>query len=169
MQTKPPHPFKWNWIVFSWRVAQCTENVKQGTFRENFSNQNWMTHGIVSYGLKVEYKHSLKCYIEKQFFENSTTGFKPVTLKSLIKTTSAGRGHFELLVSPPRNIKENRKRAITFFRTTFLTPSKHSKDRTKKFVKKIKTFSKKSGPEKKLCLFEAKITKQKRKNSWFWT
>ena len=83
-----------------------------------------MTHGIVSYGLKVEYKHSLKCYIEKQFFENSTPGFEPATLKSLVKSTFAGRGHFELLVSPPRNIKGNRKRAITFFPAYFFDPLK---------------------------------------------
>ena len=52
-------------------------------------------------GLKIEYKHSLKSYIEGQFFEISQPVFEPATLKLLMKITSAGRGHFELLVSPP--------------------------------------------------------------------
>ena len=91
-------------------------------FKQNFKNFYRDPHSAVSYGLKVEYKHSLKSYIERQFFENSTPGFEPVTLKSLMKTTSAGRGHFELLVFPPGNIRGNRKRAITFFPDYFSNP-----------------------------------------------
>ena len=93
-------------------------------FKKNFKYFYRDPHRIVSYGLKVEYKHSLKSYIEGQFFEISQPGFEPATLKSLLKITSAGRGHFELLVSPPRNIKGNRKRAITFFPAYFFDPLK---------------------------------------------
>ena len=39
---------------------QCTENVEQGTFREKFKYFNRDLRSIVSYGLMVEYKHSLK-------------------------------------------------------------------------------------------------------------
>ena len=59
---------------------------------KNFKYFNRDPHSIVSYGPKVEYKHSLKSYIEGQFFENSQPGFEPATLKSLMKNTSARWG-----------------------------------------------------------------------------
>ena len=72
-------------------------------FKKNFKYFNRDPHSIVSYGPNIEYKHSLKSYIEGQFFENSQPGFEPATLKSLMKITSAGRGHFELLIPPRGN------------------------------------------------------------------
>ena len=51
---------------------------------KKFKYFNRDPHSIVSYGPKVEYKHSLKSYIEGQFFENSQPGFEPATLKSLM-------------------------------------------------------------------------------------
>ena len=50
----------------------------------------------------------------RAFFGNSLPGFEPMTLKSLLKSTCAGHGHFEQLLSPlPAPLKQ--KKGYNFF------------------------------------------------------
>ena len=102
---------------------QCTEKVEQGTFRENFKNFHRDPHSNVSYGL-----NGLKLEILdwRAIFGNSEPGFEPTTLKSLLKSTCAGRGHFELLLSPlPSPGKQ--KKGYNFFSCILFWPPESSR------------------------------------------
>ena len=107
-------------ILWIFQTFETHFTVCWGGFKKNFKYFNRDPHSILSYGLKVENKHSLKSYIEGQFFGNSEPGFEPMTLKSLLLL---GAGTLNCCF-PPSCPPGNRKRAITVFPAYFFDPLK---------------------------------------------